>query len=244
MVDDSDIEAEDAEEAYRIARLYAQRKLEGLDLQMHEKAMAIGQASTVSTWAGISTQSSGLSSLQLYSKGSSQATAVENLQLQYKRVQVSDVYGQFWQAAKRICLARFYQAYTYALDTMAYTPPGQGQSSASQKKRELFKRMCATQAADATLREREFLTFDKHLRQAAVWFTLQEALGPGTICLFPEGQITDTWVTNTLSKRDLNVWVRLIRLENPDCIRDGEGLWPVIQQSMGIETYKSITTGV
>ncbi|ELR07737.1 hypothetical protein GMDG_08534 [Pseudogymnoascus destructans 20631-21] len=87
----------------------------------------------------------------------------------------------------------------------------QGKSASSEKKKELFARSMV-HIPDAGRREREYLRFSKHLQQVATWFLVRDKLGPGAVCLFL-GQISDTWVTRTLTWQDLNVWLRLVRNE-------------------------------
>ncbi|OAF54542.1 hypothetical protein VC83_09197 [Pseudogymnoascus destructans] len=97
------------------------------------------------------------------------------------------------------------------MESLQYAPSTQGKSASSEKKKELFARSMV-HIPDAGRREREYLRFSKHLQQVATWFLVRDKLGPGAVCLFL-GQISDTWVTRTLTWQDLNVWLRLVRNE-------------------------------
>jgi len=232
LIDEADMEEDAAIEADRIARLYRERRLEGIDLQMHENAMAIGHGDTILNWKEITSKTLGVLALQSAKDLVETRDTMANLQLAYERVRISNISGHVWQASRRIGLANLHEAYTCALDALHYTPPSHGQSAVSQKKRELFAKICPS-VVDTNDYEQEYRRFNRHLQKAAVWFSIRERLGPGTICLFPYSQISDTWVTETLTKGKLRVWLRLIEMENPECITDGESLWPNIQQSLG-----------
>ena len=60
------------------------------------------------------------------------------------------------------------------------------------------------------------LVFKKRLAKSARWNTVIEALGWGSLTLMPHDEIPNSWIESTLRVGELNVWLDLVKKENPD----------------------------
>jgi hypothetical protein len=58
--------------------------------------------------------------------------------------------------------------------------------------------------------------FRNRLARAKRWYTITQALGWGSLTLMPHDVIASSWVESTLRIGELDVWVELVKRENPD----------------------------
>ena len=72
--------------------------------------------------------------------------------------------------------------------------------------------------------EQDRLVLRKRLARASRWYTLAQTLGWGSLTLMPHDSIPNSWIESTLRTGEVDLWVALVKKENPDILAASKAL--------------------
>lgn len=79
-------------------------------------------------------------------------------------------------------------------------------------------------SSNPTPTDQDRLVLRKRLARASRWYTLAQTLGWGSLTLMPHDSIPNSWIESTLRAGEVDVWVRLVKKENPDIFAASKAL--------------------